>query len=265
MDFSKFTPEILLKKVNAMLKFIDESKHILPVDCELVSQLESFSVGDIDLTDKNSLITLLIIMTKYQSEMKNIIKEENKKLEEQEKLEEKRKQEEAKVIREEQERLIKETCIHDLNLFTRLKFRFFNLVEKDPENESDEINSFSPPFFTSREEQFEQELKSRTFKLFKATYDSSEILDKEEYKIKNLNKTFATAISEDFSKYIFACFRVTNDAIFESYWISNYNGDINHLMKDYNFNFEKISDIDQFILSFNKTTDENVINEVYAR
>lgn len=265
MDFSKFTPEILLKKVNALLKFIDESKHILPIDCELVSQIESFSVSDVDLSDNDKLINLLTVMTKFQNEMKNIIKEETKKREEQEKLEEKRKQEEAKAFREEQERLIKETCIHDLNLFTRLKFRFFNLVVFDPENESDEINSFSPPFFTSRDEQFEQELKSRSFKLFKATYDSSEVLDREKYKIKNLNKTFASSISEDFSRYIFACFRVTNDAIFESYWISNYNGDINDLMKDYSFTFEEISDIDQFISCFNKTKDENVINEVYAR
>lgn len=245
-QFSKLSNDVLIKKVNALSKDIDD--FILPdVSSSSRDDLEALCI---DLTSKVKIL---------KDAAKKIQEEENqrRKLEEEEEIQRRKLEKEAK------EKEIIDNSVCDPNYLNRLKNRFFNLAVPDEDDPEGLNPNTSPPFFDNIKDQFHNELSQRSFKFYKATYNAEDMSDQEDFKIRNRNKTLASMVQEEHSMYFFVCFRIINEENkikYISYWISNFNGNLSEIFDS--FDFEEL-ELNNFIDYFMKN--ENSIDEIYVR
>lgn len=233
MNYSKFTDVVLIKKINANEKIITEI--LSELEPEKGKQFVECTLTDRDelekrCTESGNLAKELRAKKKVIDEA---IKAEKLRIEEEDRLAEKQKKD-AKIAE------IKANSICDTSKLTRLKFRFFNLAVPSEDDPDGLVPNSSGPFFNTVEEQFYNELVNSSFKLYIAEFKTEEDMkQKQEFMQKNLNKTLSNIVNVDYEMYFFTCFRcvIFNDGElkYQSYWISNYNKDINTLIEGYEF------------------------------
>lgn len=189
-----------------------------------------------------------------------------------------KKEEEAKQLaeekaRQEQERLEQELAnpkkeyqtIINGGDFTALKKAFSIPI----------IDDLGEMLYPSLEVQFETELKKYpNLKFLKGVYLYPPMYDEDrEYIHFNTNKGFVN-MYEDIGEYLFVCFRLFKDpidgkCIFTSYWIVNCSDSMDYLLgetpESQIFSFEEMTDMDEFIEYFKRSSSPFVRQEIYMK
>ena len=262
MDYSKFSDEILSKKINGSIKNVKKLCEELGVS---FSEETGFT-NDMTMSEELTLLcdagTLAINMNKetpdsrekmeltcrtydnlskdlkgYKTRLDKQVAAEKARLEEEEKAKE-------KAEREAKKKEIADNSIHEPERLNRLKYRFFNHATFSSDDPDGNESAHSPPFFDTIREQFTHEVKSNDYRLFYASYqlsaeDYQELMAKEEYMKRNFNTCLAGNVESDYPHYFFTCFRCfmyKNGGVeYYSRWISNYKGNIKDLFPEFNF------------------------------
>ena len=119
-------------------------------------------------------------------------------------------------------------------------------------------------FFNNEYDTFETQLKANQFRYYKANYKYNS--DKDgvpEFSAKNLLKGFVRNF-DDYRKYFMICFRCSKNSCqgentykYDSLWIVNTNEPINNIIDSMydDFDFEELTDVDQFISDIKKIID----------
>lgn len=264
----KFSDEILQKKINANLKFIKEVEpdYFNNQPCELV---------------ETAYYCLLL-----DHKVKSIKEEQNKeklRLAEQQRLEDEEERENKRLEKEAKQKFILDNSLASPDLMDRLKFRFFNLSVKDNEEDPEGLNpASSPPFFSTKEEQFSNELQKawdeEKIHVYFSIYNGESMIGKPEYMKKNLNKTLAATVEQhDLSKLLFVCFRIEDFigyidkkeyCTYGSIWITSMKLSPSHFPEFEMFDFVSWDqgEVESIALSFERTLGKNnIIDEIYAR
>lgn len=269
MNYTKFSDDILRKKINSSIKDIREMKGFLNLELDSSEELCTE-------TDRVKLEELCTNLAAEAKNLKGLVKKAEEQAAEERRKEEELERELQRQEKERKQEEIKNRSIIDKELLVRLKFRFFNLAVPDSEDPEGLNPLSSGPFFEDKISQFRHELVEKPFRLFSATYVGDDMSGKEEYMQKNLNKTFVSIIEEDFKDYLFVCFRVIlteGRCIYRSYWVSNLKEDLTDLFPTFEFTeLDRNTQIDDFVNNFdrtqqdqNNTSHEMVIDEIYAR
>jgi hypothetical protein len=125
-------------------------------------------------------------------------------------------------------------------------------------------------FFNKDYNNFDSIILNNNLKMFRANYKYSSDKDgAPDYIAKNLVKGFVQNMM-DLKKYFMICFRcVFNDNStysYPSYWIVNTNDNMQMILGDFydDFDFELVSDKEQFLVDIRKTNTNNIICESYV-
>ena len=232
--YSKFTDEILIKKINGLI--VQNSKLEIALSCET-----KMNNTVLDLTNRINLENICDELTLYQNELKN--KEKEFKLKQME-IEKNKKQLETE---EENHEDVKKnyTCIADLEILKRL---FFNMyTNEDYINFYNEINLHKYKFY-HLEYKYNDDMKN------KATFMAS-----------NLNKGFVKRF-DDYKKYLFGVFRCHQiNELYEYRGFLLYNAmeSIEEVIGDNIDDFEySVIELDIFLEKIKKLSDD-VFDEKY--
>ena len=230
--YSKLSDEILFKKISTMktqsatlVDFItqhdDTYSYSIPLLTECYSRIDLENICD-ELS-----VTINTLKAKQKDILDNI--------QEQERQKEKEKQQEDDV----KETKVVYDKLTDLN---DLKRSFFNPNNTDFKPFSDVINE-------------------QQFHFYKGVYKySADMNGKLDYMARNFNKSFIKRL-EDFSDYLFVCFKCKSDVpgeyVYESYWLFNSIGKFEQDIIDENddIQFENITQ-GTFILGSLKLSDD---------
>jgi hypothetical protein len=261
MNFSKLSDDVLRSKIIRSRADINDMAYFLNTDTRRYFP----ELGDI------SRIELEIECVGLANEckrLKAVVKEKEKQIADQRRLEEEAELEASRKEKQEKTQQILDNSIVSPDLLTRLKFRFFNHAKYDDSDPEGLDPLSSGPFFEDKHLQFSHELSLSPFRLYSAEYSSPEMSSEEEYKQRNLNKLFGTMVEDEYKEFLFVCFRVVkyeSTCKYYSLWISNHKMDLSSLFTSFEFHEFSPGDYEIFANLFKKTTDENVIDEFYAR
>lgn len=267
MNYSKFTDEILSKKLTKLIKEANEFVYQLGNKPDLPYVI----FDEMSRQEREDYCTVLAKLSKeykIEVDIKTVaIAEELRKEEEAERLTQK----EEKRLKDENDKM--RMILVDKEKFDRLKYRFFNLSVPSDEDSDGLRPESSPPFFDNKLSQFTNELLTCPYRLFYGTYESEDIGSIDEFMKINRSKCHAALIDEDYPSFLFVCLRITNDNgvhKFESFWISNLNESLEPIINGFSFVEVDTSDkskINDFAICFSKRNkdDPTLISEIYAR
>lgn len=263
MNYTKFSDEIMLKKVNSNIKTVESLIDKLSSKSIIKEQLKFSSAENLSRAElENYCSELELLSKKYKNELAEIQKLETETRIKGEELQ----LEEERRIKEAKQNEIIEKSIHTKVEFDRLKYRFFNLSV--PNEEDDTSPAHLPPFFPTKREQFEYELKNSQFKLYKIIYKGEDMSDKEEFFQINRALSHVGMFEDDeLYPYLFTCVRLLHDndgkCLYEYYIISNLKNDLTILDCFQEFEIINLFDHDLFINMFFENKDS--IFEKYVR
>lgn len=255
--YSKFTTEILMKKLdrlrtNEIFMFLSSKETDYTIE-----HIKSINEN----TDREMIYSVLLFLENVDKDYKNIKKEEEAK----QLAEEKARQEQERIEQELANPKKEYHTIINTSDFTALKKAFSIPI----------IDDVGEMLYPSIEVQFETELKKyRQLKFLKGVYLYPPMYDEDrEYIHFNTNKGFVN-MYEDVGDYLFVCFRLFKDPIdgkcvFTSYWIVNSSDSMEYLLgetaESQIFSFEEMTDIDEFIEYFKRTSSPFVRQEIYMK
>jgi hypothetical protein len=270
----KFSEAILIKKIGASIKYIKEENP------------EYTYVCDYALFDKEELAELCLTLDAEVKAIKDELTNKKNLALEQQRLEEEEEKANRLAEKLQKEQFITDNAIVDCSLMDRLKFRFFNLATFDSEDPEGLNPLYSPPFYETKEEQFSEELRNSSFKVYTATYNGESMSGKPEFMQKNLNKSFVSIVEESqYIKMLFVSFRIiVKDDIcrYKSVWISNIKQDLSSILdfdmfdlkeidlKEINLKEIDIKEIDikeqdKHNVEFKMLQDDSLIDQIFAR
>lgn len=171
------------------------------------------------------------------------------------------------IVKEEDEEVFKEEKKEFTSLITKAEWTEFKNSMGVPL-----LNEDDTPLYDSLKDQFLATYKRFNLNLVKARYyDKSKFSEAWKFKFVNLNNGFSKEF-EPFKDYLYTCFRlsvdpITNECIYESWWIVNSSDSMDKIMgSDYSyFEWTDIceSEKEQFLLEFMKTKDSKYLAESY--
>jgi hypothetical protein len=270
----KFSEAILIKKIGASIKYIKEESP------------EYTYVCDYALFDKEELAELCLTLDAEVKAIKDELTNKKNLALEQQRLEEEEDKANRLAEKLQKEQFITDNAIVDCSLMDRLKFRFFNLATFDSEDPEGLNPLYSPPFYETKEEQFSEELRNSSFKVYTATYNGESMSGKPEFMQKNLNKSFVSIVEESqYIKMLFVSFRIIiKDDIcnYDSVWISNIKQDLSTILdfdmfdlkevdlkeidlKEIDIKEINIKEQDKHNVEFKMLQDDSLIDQIFAR
>lgn len=267
MNYSKFTDEILGKKLTSAIKEVEEFRYQLDDKPEL----PYITFDELSRSEREEYCTKLTILAKqYKTETKLKTEKEAKDLKDREDAEAE-KAREIKRLKEESERA--RMILDDKAKFDRLKYRFFNLAVPSFDELESTLPCHSPPFFENKTDQFANEILESPYRLFKGVYENPDIESLEQFMQINRSRGVALIIESDFKDFIFACLRVyIDDGVtkYTSLWVSNLREDLEPLFDGFTFtevNSLNKQDVLNFATQFSKDgmSEFDVISEIYTR
>jgi hypothetical protein len=232
--YSKFTDEILIKKINGLIS--QNSKLEIALLCE--TKMDNMGL---DFTNRIHLENVCDELTLYQNELKN--KEKEVKLKQ---LEMEKNKKQLEMEEDNHEDVKKNyTCISDLETLKRL---FFNMyTEEDNMNFLNEIN-----------------LQTYKFYYLKYKYDS-DMNNKATFMASNLNKGFVKRF-DDYKKYLFGvfrCYQKDTNYMYDGFLLYNAVESIEEVIGDNIDDFEySVINLESFLEGIKKLGDD-VLDEKY--